>query len=85
MAGDWTRAHHVFTTLHEFLINDLAGKVFPSMNVDGFLDHGVGATAKGFACAILRRANGEVVTRMAHRREQLHRTRSGADSMNRVI
>lgn len=35
----------MFAALHKPLVNDLAGKVFPRVNVDGFLHDGIGTTA----------------------------------------
>ena len=43
----------MFATLHEALVDDLAGKVLPRMNVDGFLHDGIGTTPQGLSSAIL--------------------------------
>jgi len=39
------RTDHVFPTLHQFLVDDLAGIVLAGVDVYGFLDNGVGAAA----------------------------------------
>lgn len=47
-------ADEVLPALHELFVDDLAGIVFAGLDVDGFLDDGVGAAADGPACAVLR-------------------------------
>jgi hypothetical protein len=45
--------YHVLSTLHELLVNDLAGIVFASLDVDGLLDYGVCARPEGLASPVL--------------------------------
>lgn len=43
----------MFATLHKPLVDDLAGKVLASLDVNGFLHDGIGTTAQGLSSAIL--------------------------------
>jgi hypothetical protein len=43
----------MFPALHELLVNDFAGIVFPSLDMNSLLHDGVCSTSKGFASAIL--------------------------------
>lgn len=48
------KPHHVLAPLHELFVDDLAGIVFPGLDVDGLLHDSVCATAERLACAVLR-------------------------------
>ena len=48
-----SKTYHVLPTLHEFLIDDLASIVLASLDVNGFLDDGVGSATQGLAGTIL--------------------------------
>jgi hypothetical protein len=43
----------VLATLHELLVDDFAGIVFASGDVNGLLDDGVGSAAEGLARPVL--------------------------------
>ena len=45
----------MLAALHELLVDDLAGIHFACSDMDGLLDDGIGAAAKGLACAVLWR------------------------------
>lgn len=45
----------MFATLHEFLVDDLAGIVFASFDMDGLFNDGIGSASQGLAGAILGR------------------------------
>lgn len=49
--------HHVFPTLHKFLVDDLACKVLAGLDVDGLLDYGICSTSKRFTCPILEQSS----------------------------
>lgn len=57
------KPHHVLAPLHELFVDDLAGIVFPGLDVDGLLHDSVRATAERLACAVLRvgKANSNVL------------------------
>lgn len=43
----------MLSAFHELLVNDLAGIVLSSLDVDGLLDNGIRAAAQSTTCAIL--------------------------------
>ena len=45
--------HHMFPTLHEFLIDDLACVVLSGLYMDGLFDNSICTATKGSSCAIL--------------------------------
>jgi hypothetical protein len=51
--------HHVFPTLHELLVNDLASIVFAGLDMYGLLDDGICAASKRASCAILQNKRSE--------------------------
>jgi hypothetical protein len=46
-------ADHVLPTLHELLVDDLAGIVVVRANMHGFFDDGIGTAAKRLSCPVL--------------------------------
>ncbi len=44
---------HVFTALHEFLVDNFAGIVLACLDVDCFFDDGIGSAAESSASSVL--------------------------------
>lgn len=51
----WKMIDHILSTLHQLFIDDLAGIVFPCLDVDCLLDNGICSRSKRLANAVLVR------------------------------
>ena len=49
----------MFSALHELLVDDFAGIVDPSLDVNGLLDDGVRATTQGLPSPVLGEGEGD--------------------------
>jgi hypothetical protein len=63
--------HHIFASLHELLVDDLAGIVLASLDVDRLFDDGVRSAAQSLACAVLTIARRYEIKRLSVRVEVL--------------
>lgn len=65
--------HHMFSPLHELLVDDLAGIVFAGLDVYGLLHDSICAASERSSCAILQKSRSDSKKTKAsqHRRERL--------------